>query len=151
MDRQPCGSAMGGLWSKMEQKSLRLRVRGRGGGAVVWVECRCEGVRVVVGVVYVSPEGVRVEETDQLYVELRRQVVGWREEGKVVMVMGDYNGRIGLGRGEDEVVNRNGRWLLNWCGECDLEIVNAEMKCEGKWTWSRGDKRSTIEYMYVGW
>ena len=66
--------------------------------------------------------------------ELRRQVVGWREEGKVVMVMGDFNGRIGLGRRGDEVVNTNGRRLLNWCGECDLEIVNAGMKCEGKWT-----------------
>ena len=42
------------------KKSLRLRVRGGGGGAMVWVECRCEGVRVVVGVVYASPEGVRV-------------------------------------------------------------------------------------------
>ena len=93
---------------------------------------------------------MRVEETDQLYVELRRRVVGWREEGKVVMVMGDFNGRIGLGRGGDEVVNRNGRRLLNWCGECDLEIVNAGMKCEGKWTWSRGDKRSTIDYMLIG-
>ncbi len=34
-----------------------------------------------------------------------------REEGKMILVMGDFKRRIGAGNGRDEVINTNGRRL----------------------------------------
>ncbi len=142
------GKASGGVGA-LVRESFQPRERCSSDGTVLWVECNGEGRKVMVGVVYINPEGVRVEETKKIYEKLQQQVNDMREEGKMVVVMGDFNGRIGAGGGGDEVVNTNGRRLLAWSRECDMMIVNNESKCKGKWTWSNADKQSTIDYMLI--
>ena len=103
----------------------------------------------MIGVVYSNPEGVRVPEMKRMYEKLEQEVKEMREQGKMILVMGDFNGRIGAGRGGDEVINANGRRFLAWSTECDLAVLNSGDKCTGKWTWSSKDKQSTIDYMAV--
>ena len=57
----------------------------------------------MIGVVYSNPEGVRVAETKRMYEKLEQEAKEMREQGKMILVMGDFNGRIGAGRGGDEV------------------------------------------------
>ena len=104
---------------------------------------------MMIGVVYSNPEVVRVAETKRMYEKLEQEVKEMREQGKMILVMGDFNGRIGAGRGGDEVINANGRRFLAWNTECDLAVLNSGDKCTGKWTWSSKDKQSTIDYMVV--
>ncbi len=142
------GKASGGV-GLLVKETLQPRVRPVKDDKTMWVECNGGGRKVALGVVYSSPEGVRVEETKKLYNKLEEQVNELREEGKVVVVMGDFNCRIGAGRGGDEVVNTNGRRLLAWSTECDMVILNNGRKCTGKWTWSNADSRTTIDYMLI--
>ena len=62
-----------------------------------------------------------------------------------MVVMGDFNAHIG--RGEEEVANRNGRRLLNLAYVGDMVIGNELHVCKGRWTWECGDKKSVIDYM----
>ncbi len=142
------GKASGGV-GMLVRESLQPRMRGGRDGTVLWVECNGGGRKVMIGVVYINPEGVRVEDTKKVYEKLEQEVNELRGQGKMILVMGDFNGRIGAGRGGDEVINTNGRRLLAWSTECDLSILNIGSKCTGKWTWSSADKQSTIDYMVV--
>ena len=76
-------------------------------------------------------------------------------EGKRVILVGDFNGHIeGIGeRGgqkegsnPDHRTNRNGYRLKKLARECQLLIVKGSSKCEGKWTWMRGGRKSVINY-----
>ena len=119
------GKASGGV-GMLVQDSLRPQMRGGRDGAVLWVECNGGRRKVMIGVVYINPEGVRVAETKRMYEKLEQEVKEMREQGKVILTMGDFNGRIGAGRGGDEVINANGR----------REVASK-------------DKQSTIDYMVV--
>lgn len=103
---------------------------------------------MVIGVVYINPEGVRVAEMKRMYDKLKQEV-RLREQRKMILMMGDFKGRIGAGRGGDEVINANGRRLLAWSTECNLAVLSTGDKYTGKWTWSIKDKQSTIDYMVV--
>ena len=141
------GKASGGV-GMLVRESLRPQMRGGRDGTVLWVECNGGRRKVMIGVVYINPEGVRVAETKRIYEKLEQEVKEMREQGKI-LIMGDFNRRIGAGRGGDKVINANGRRLLAWSTECDLAILNIGDKCTGKWTWSSKDKKSTIDYMVI--
>ena len=54
----------------------------------------------------------------------------YQEAGFEVLVMGDFNGHIGLGA--DQSPNRNGRKLLDLVGVCNLPVGNQFSQCSGR-------------------
>ena len=76
----------------------------------MWFELCRVGRKMVVGVVYGNPEGVRVRETERLFEVLQVDVVKYEEKGFGVILMGDA--RIGLGA--EEHPNSNVKRLWSW-------------------------------------
>ena len=100
---------------------------------------------VIVCVCYMTTEGTDAARDNRLkYSGLMR--ICRRYENERVIVMGDMNGHIGL-LGEN--VNNNGRLLLDFADESNLEILNLTMgeRC-ATWHGRRGE-RSAIDYFLV--
>ena len=64
---------------------------------------------------------------------LQVDVVKYEEKGFDVIVMGDFNARIGL-RAEEHP-NSNGKRLLKLVRARDLIVGNQLQCCDGRWTW----------------
>ena len=104
MVRQDSRRASGGV-VVLVHKSLESRVRKSSEG-LVWVELSGVGRKMIVGVMYVNPEGVR--ETERLFEVLQVHEVKYEEKGFDVIVMEDFNARIGLGN--IQIVMGRGCW-----------------------------------------
>ena len=100
------------------------------------------------GVVYVSPEGVRVREMERLFEVLPVDVVKYEEKSFDVIVMEDFNVRIGLGA--EEHPNSNGKRLLELVRVGDLSVGIQLQCCDDRWTREGGVRMSVIDYMLFG-
>ena len=121
-NRQYCKKASGGvgLLVKKHLKVLPLRSQTEG---VVWVEVRLEKERkLAIGIVYINPEGVRVENTEKQFEEMQEEIARLQQKGFSIVLMGDFNAHIGLG--EEQSPNRNGQKLLNVVWAYDLRVGN---------------------------
>ena len=94
-------------------------------------ELNCAGGRkLAVGCIYVNPEGVRSEESELLFEGLREDIGRYKQQGFEIMVMGDFNAHIGLGR--EQKPNRNGNRLLSVVGAENMLIGNKAEVCRGR-------------------
>ena len=93
------GKASGGV-GMLVRESLRPQMRGGRDGTVLWVECNGGRRKVMIGVVYINPEGVRVAETKRIYEKLEQEVKEMREQGKI-LIMG--TSIEGSGQEEEEI------------------------------------------------
>ena len=101
-----------------------------------------EGKDITVIVAYMSIErGIREREINiKKYEAVKRTI---RECSGEIVVMGDFNGHIGL---LGERINMNGQLLLDFSEETNLEIINMT-RLDGKATWKgRDGVRSAIDY-----
>ena len=78
----------------------------------MWIELSSVGREMIVVVVYVNLEEVRVRETEKLFEVLQVDVVKYEENGFDVIVMEDFNARIGLGA--EEHPNSMGSSCWSW-------------------------------------
>ena len=109
----------------------------------MWVELSGVRRKMVVGVVNVNPEGVRVREKERLFEVLLVDMVKYEEKDFDVIVMGDFNARIGLGA--EEHPSSNGKRLLELVRAGDLSVGNQLQYCDGRWTWGSGVRKSVID------
>lgn len=95
---------------------------------MVWVQINLEGRRkLAVASIYANPEGVRNIEK-----EIGDAVGKFRGKGLEVIVMGDFNARIGLGE------ERYGKKLLGLVNSSDLAMfvrAGGHGKVEGRGQW----------------
>ena len=99
----------------------------------MWVECAVErGGKMAVGIVYVNLERVRIQETESLFEVLESDVVAFEGNGYEMILMGDFNARIGLG--EEAYPNSNGRWLVHLVGVGVWTIEKEMINYEVTWT-----------------
>ena len=78
--------------------------------------------------------------------EVRRHIENCEDE-ELIFLLGDFNGHIGiLG---NQQLNYNGKLVMDIKTECDLILLNSTEKCDGTYTWSRGDQRSAIDFVIV--
>ena len=118
-----------------------------------WIGIETNGNKVAIGVVYVGHEGLPDEWNDQVYDRMRMITSHVQQQGYKVIIAGDFNGHIGDGmegiEGGDREINRNGTRLINFTREYKLRIVNRDVQCKGKWTWTSGERRTIIDYVLV--
>ena len=106
---------------------------------MVWVEVRLEKrKKLAVGVVYISPEDVRVENTEKQFEWMQEEIVRL-QKGFSVLLKGNSNAHIGLG--EEESQNRNGQKVANFIWTCRLRFGNELCECTGRWSWECGEKK----------
>ena len=76
------------------------------------------------------------------------QIVEEREiQQKATIVLGDFTGDLGyLGNQEK---NMNGKLINKMIQEEGLILLNIDSRCEGTYTWQRGEQKSAIDLIMV--
>ena len=97
-----------------------------------WVSIRRKQAQPIFVGVYYGLQESRNNRNEMLIEmdKLASEVEEKKNEGEVILFM-DGNGKIGI-LGEE--ISRNGRFLLDVFGECDLHILNESNKCCGQVT-----------------
>ena len=70
-----------------------------------------------------------------------------KESGESRMILGDFNGHLGyLGHQEE---NQNGKVINDFLERNDVVLLNIDERCEGVYSWERGDHKSAIDLVMV--
>ena len=125
----------------------------------VWMKIRSERGReaLYIGCVYMPTDSTSISVMDSCYERLKEDVLSFREKGKVVL-LGDFNARVGRSAQLDDVVgmfgentcNASGNRLLSFLNEVELMICNGrKLVTEPEWTRIRPSlkQKSIIDYI----
>ncbi|XP_072039457.1 uncharacterized protein [Amphiura filiformis] len=118
----------------------------------LWLKIDIDKVTALhVAVAYFPVQGTNTELVNDLYNQLLADIIQIENSNcgvdPHILLMGDFNGRIGdVIYGGDPVRNSNGELLLEFVDNAHLEILNCNRKCKGKITWFRHPYSSTIDY-----
>ena len=101
--------------------------------------------KVNLTVVYLKTGNGReeLEQNREILGEMRDRVREADEKGESYIAVGDSNGHLGYLGYQDE--NENGKSINKMLEESGLILMNVDEKCEGKFTWMRGDSKSAID------
>ena len=115
---------------------------------VLMVEGVCFGMTMRIILVYFDvnkgPAG-RVR-NEKIRVEVQRGIEGNKSD--YLVVLGDFNGHMKVLEGERKE-DENGKMVGAWLRDYDLVLMNADEKCEGVYTRTRGAERSAIDMVLV--
>ena len=71
--------------------------------------------------------------------------------GRGIVIMGDFNVRVGKAVGYDEGSrNREGKDLVAWVEARDLRFVTGAPMDSARWMWMVGEHSSVIDYIMIG-
>ena len=124
----------------------------------VWMKVRGERGRLALyrGCVYMPTDSTSVAVLDTCYERLKEDVPSFREREKVVL-LGDFNGRVGKAADDDDVIGRFGEDTCNASGNKlisllhEVELVGCngrQLGSEPEWTRVRPSK-SVIDYILM--
>ena len=118
-------------------------------GESLWIAIDNGKVKIRVGVVYAPQESrTTAESLKTFYEHISEQVQQARERKQRVLIMGDFNGKIGEEvKGNRPEKTKGGRLLLKMAKQEKLIILNTTEICEGLWTRTEGESRSVIDYI----
>ena len=96
--------------------------------------------------VYLSAirRGKEKQNNQMIKKEIKKQILK-SDEDEAVFLLNDFNGHTGT-IGEQQQ-NYNGKLLMDLIMECSLTMLNDTDKWTGINTWSRGDQKSTIDFV----
>ena len=127
----------------------------------VWMKVRGERGRLAlyIGCVYMPTDSTNVAVLDSCYERLKEDVLSFREKGKVVL-LGDFNARVGKAADDDDVIgkfgedtcNASGNKLISLLREVELVACNGRrLVSEPEWTRVRPslDQKSVIDYILM--
>ena len=120
-------------------------------GESLWIVIDNGKVRVRVGVVYAPQESrTSAEKLKIFYKHISEQVQQARERNQRVLILGDFNGKIGIEvKGNKPEVTKGGTLLLKMTKQEKLTILNTTEMCEGLWTRTEGESMSVIDYILI--
>ena len=109
-------------------------------------------VKIKLGIIYAPQEGrVKKDAIEAMYGSIKEQIEDAREKAMQVMVIGDFNCKVGnYVEGNHEEVTMSGKKLLAMLENENLQLMNASDRCDGLWTRQEGDTKSVIDYVLVG-
>ena len=108
-----------------------MKVRGGRGRSALYVGC-----------VYMPTDSTSVAAVDAGYVRLKEDVLSFRQKGKVVL-LGDFNARVGRSVELDDVIgmfgedtcNASGNRLVSFLKEVEMVVCNGrKFMLEPEWT-----------------
>ena len=128
------------------EESMWMRIRSQRGREALFVGC-----------VYMPTESSNASVLDGCYELLKEDVLNFKEKGKVVL-LGDFNARVGKSVDMDDVIgmfgedtcNTSGNRLVSFLNEVELVVCNGRtFVCEPEWTRVRPslNQKSIIDYI----
>ena len=69
------------------------------------------------------------------------------EDNEALIIMGDFNCHLGFLGYQEE--NENGRKIMELINNNNLILLNIDEKCQGTYTWERGNQKSVIDLVIV--
>lgn len=120
---------------------------------IVCIRLKAQPVDVIVIQVYAPTNDAPQTETEEFYSELENVVKLQKKYQDCLVVMGDFNGKVGDMK-EDNIVgpfglgqrNENGQSVIDYCRKYNLMIANTwfETKERNRHTWIAPDKKIRI-------
>ena len=128
------------------EESVWMKVRGERGREALYICC-----------VYMPTDSTSVPVIDSSYGKLKEDVLSFKQKGRVVL-LGDFNARVGrsvdvddvIGMFGEETCNASGNRLISFLNEVELVICNGrQLVAEPEWTRVRPslNQRSVIDYI----
>ncbi len=118
---------------------------------ILWMKSDNGKTKLKIAVIYMPQENhIRIGQLQKVYKNIEREVMRAQENGESIMIMGDFNCKIGKKiDGNTDEVTKGGKLLLELCENTGMSIINAHEKCEGKWTRVQGNEKSIIDYVLI--
>ena len=127
------------------EESVWMKVRGGRGRSDLYVGC-----------VYMPTDSTSVAAVDAGYVRLKEDVLSFRQKGKVVL-LGDFNARVGRSVELDDVIgmfgedtcNASGNRLVSFLNEVEMVVCNGrKFMLEPEWTRVRPSLKQVHNRLY---
>ena len=118
---------------------------------MLWMKLDNGENKIRIGVIYMPQESrTLLKELKVVYQVIEEQINLAKEKGEKILLMGDFNCKIGtVIQGNKEDVTKGGRLLLKLTARHNLAILNSKSCCEGLWTRRQDDNASVIDYIIV--
>ena len=113
------------------EESVWMKVRGERGRSALYIGC-----------VYMPTDSTSVAVVESCYGKLKEDVLSFREKGQV-MLLGDFNARVGrsvevddvIGMFGEDICNASGNRLISFLNEVELVVCNGrKLVVEPEWT-----------------
>ena len=120
-------------------------------GETYWLAIDNTRIKLRLGLIYAPQEcRTKVEVYKKLYKRIENQVEKAKERNQKLLMLGDFNCKIGESIRENRPeVSKSGKLLQKMVKKEKLSIVNALDVCGGKWTRVEGDSKSILDYMMI--
>ena len=97
----------------------------------IWVVINNNRIKIRIGVVYFPQE--KDQNQKEIYDIIKQQIHESRERDESIMIVGDFNSRVGEAiEGNNKKVSKGGKKLLKIIEKEGLMIVNGSRNCTGK-------------------
>ena len=120
-------------------------------GEMMWLVLDNNRIKLRIGVIYAPQESRTTKEQLKLmYEKIGEQISLAREKKQKVLMLGDFNCKIGekiIGNRTD--VTKGGKMLLKLVDRNRLTILNSNEKCHGLWTRVENGNKSVLDYVIV--
>ena len=117
----------------------------------LWIRIDNKNNKINIGTIYAPQESKNnLKVFNDMYKTIQDKVTRIKHDGERLVLNGDFNAKIGkIIKDNKEEVSKSGKVLLQMTLEEDLNIVNTNEKCEGKWTRILNNEKSVLEYMII--
>ena len=119
-------------------------------GQSLWILVTNTKKKIRVGAIYAPQENVTPNnELKIMYEDIREQIKLGKEEKQQILILGDFNAKIGAAiEGNKTQVTKGGRQLLKLANKEDMVILNTvKEKCKGVLTRVQREEKSIIDYV----
>jgi hypothetical protein len=108
-----------------------------------WIICECEQHQLAIGAIYFAVDTKQNSKwNDHLETRISWDLLDLQQQGKQVILFGDFKGHIHTREGTNQSckpTDRNDIRVMNISSMADLTIANFQQTCSGKWTWMKKD------------
>ena len=143
------GGILIGVRDNIKNISLELTQENKVGQSL-WVLLTNTKKKIRIGVIYAPQENVTPNnELKLMYEDIREQIKIVKEEKQQILIIGDFNAKIGEAVEDNKKqVTKGRRQLLKLSNKENMIILNTvKEKCKGVWTRVQGEEKSITDYV----
>ena len=139
----------GGLEVRMrKEEQVNLEKKESKSSDILEIEGKCYGKEMKIILVYfdANKNAAGKERNRAIKKEIEEKIENTKDKG--LMIIGDFNGHLELLE-ENRKTDENGKTILSWMETYNLILLNADEKCKGIYTRTRGTQKSAIDWTLV--